>query len=160
MHLPPLKDPPRSCSSLDPSPSQRGFSGFSRPNTHHLVQLSNKNLPIPNATSFRRTSDGLNHPRYLRVRHSDLDFHLGDKFNRILLASIRFLMAFLTPKPFDFRYGHPLNTDFQQGIFNLFQFKRFDDGFNQFHVDASLPNQLTNHRHLSDRRGSYAQLTG
>jgi hypothetical protein len=42
-------------------------------------------------------------------------------------------MPLLASEAFDFGDGHAFNADFRQGFLHVFEFERFDDGFDFFH---------------------------
>ena len=46
-------------------------------------------------------------------------------------------MSFLTSVSFDFTHGHALDANTVEGIFDLVEFKRFDNGLNFFHKPSS-----------------------
>src|SRR5687767_14819888 len=96
--------------------SQSRFSGFARSNTDRRIQITYEDLSIPDTSRFRCARNGLNDPRHLVIGHRHFDFDLRHKFNGVLGPPVRFLVAFLTPEPFDFRDGHALHADFEQRV--------------------------------------------
>ena len=51
-------------------------------------------------------------------------------------------MPFLPPETLDFRDGHPADAELQNRILDIFQFERFDDGFNLLHMSLPYPLSL------------------
>ena len=57
----------------------------------------------------------------------------SSKIDGIFTAAIDLGVPFLTSEAFDFSDGHAFDADFRQGFLNVFEFERFDDGFDFFH---------------------------
>src|SRR5687768_3977686 len=133
----PLQHSPRSANPARPVLwklySQSRFSGFARSNTDRRTQITYEDLPIADASRFRRARNGLNDPRHLIIGHRHFDLDLGHELNGVFGSPVRFLVAFLTPEPFNFRDGHALHADFKQGVLHFIQFKRLNDRFDKFH---------------------------
>jgi hypothetical protein len=47
-------------------------------------------------------------------------------------------VAFLAAETFDFANGHSFDPEVGKGLFDLFEFEGFDDGFDFFHIFVSL----------------------
>ena len=63
----------------------------------------------------------------------NFDFYFWQKIHGVFAAAIDFRVAFLAAKPFHFGHGHAVDADFMEGVFDFFEFERFDDGFDFFH---------------------------
>ena len=48
------------------------------------------------------------------------------------------MWPFLASEAFDFADGHAFDADLAQGVLNLFEFERFDNRFNFFHLGDKL----------------------
>ena len=67
------------------------------------------------------------------VGQDDFDLHLRQEINGVLAAPIDFGVALLPAKTLDLGDGHALQAEFVQGVLDVVQFERFDDGFNFLH---------------------------
>ena len=67
----------------------------------------------------------------------DFELHLGQEIHGVFAAAVDFGVALLAAEAFDFGDGHALDSDFREGVFDLFEFERFDDGFDFLHVGVT-----------------------
>jgi hypothetical protein len=68
-----------------------------------------------------------------RVADDDLDFHLGQKIDRVFAAAVDFGVTFLPAETFDFADGHALDAELGESVFHLLELEWFDDGFDLLH---------------------------
>src|SRR5262249_13309738 len=80
-----------------------------------------------------RRGDRLDHLVDLIGRAGDLQLDLGQKAHGIFGAAIDFGVALLTPVAFHLGDGQSLNADLGEGIADLVELERLDDGHDDFH---------------------------
>ena len=71
------------------------------------------------------------------VFDNDFQFDLWYEINNVFRSAIQFRMSFLAAVSFDFGNGNSLHVYFLQRFFDFVQLKRFDNGFDFFHSNAS-----------------------
>ena len=67
------------------------------------------------------------------VGEDDLDFDLWLEIDGVFAAAVDFGVAFLAAETFDFGDGHAVDGELGEGVFYVFEFEGFDDGFDLFH---------------------------
>ena len=113
--------------------SQRFHSSFARPNSHRFLHLDHKNLPVADLPCFRCLQNRIDRALDAVIGDHDLEFHLGQKIDRVFAAAINFAVPFLSPESFHFAHGHPFHADFRQGFAHRLALKRLDHRLNFFH---------------------------
>jgi hypothetical protein len=105
-----------------------------------VVNGGDENLAVADFAGLGRLDDGLTACVGEVVRQHGFDFDLGQEIHGVFAAAINFGVAFLAAKTLDLGDGHALDADFVQGVFDVVQFERLDDGFDFFHknFDYSL----------------------
>ena len=71
------------------------------------------------------------------VGDDDLDLDLGQEVDGVLAAAIELGVAFLASVAARLEHGDAFDADLDQGVLDLFELGRLDDGFNLLH-GASL----------------------
>ena len=73
---------------------------------------------------------------HIRVSHHNFYFNLWQKIDDVFSSSVQFGMPLLSSKTLYFTDRHSLDSRSAKAFFNFFQFERFYNGFNFFHVSV------------------------
>ena len=97
--------------------------------------------PMPVAiTDFAGVSgfqDRVFHRIELSIVDDDLDLHFWQKIDSVFTATIDLSVSFLASKSLHFRDGHTLDSNLGERLFDVFEFKRLNNGFYFLHVSVS-----------------------
>jgi len=72
----------------------------------------------------------------LGVCHDEINLELGQKIHGVFAALVDFGLAPLVAAPLDFSQRHAFDSESSQGVFDILQPKRLNDGFYLFHRDS------------------------
>jgi hypothetical protein len=106
---------------------------FARPDPHRGFNRNDKDLSVTVSSRLCRRNNELHDFAGVAVAYYHLDFHLGQKSSRSLIASQRLEPTFLPPKAPDLGDRHSADSHFGQSLLDRLQFEGFDDGFDLFH---------------------------
>ena len=94
-----------------------------------------KIFAVTDLAGVGRFFDRFDDPIDQLVVDGGFDFDLGQEVDDVFGAAIELGMSFLPPEPFHFSDGDPLHTDRGEGLADLVQLERLDDGGNQLHAN-------------------------
>src|SRR5262249_9372806 len=89
---------------------------------------------VANLARARGLDDGCNHIVDDLIRDDDLDFHLWQEGDVVLLASIDGRVALLFAVAADLGDGHSRNTQLRQCVSHIVDLVRPNDTFNELHL--------------------------
>src|SRR5438093_3692644 len=124
-------------------PLESAVSGFARADPHRFVQVGDKDLSVSDAAGLGRPDDRLDHLVRQLVYDDDLDLSLRHKLDGVFGSPVGLLVSLLAAEPADFRDGHAIDSQFGQGVLDLFQFDRLDNCFYFLHERILLYFSLT-----------------
>jgi hypothetical protein len=113
------------------------FASFLRPNANYLLNRDDKDSSVADLFCTGRTKDRIHRSLNPRIRNHNFEFYLGHKRAVVLIPCVGHRMPSLTAKPFDFREGHSVDTDFGQGILHFIHLKRPDDRLDLLHPNLA-----------------------
>src|SRR5437879_7434136 len=129
--------------------------GFTRPDTHHLLHGTHKDLPVADLAGTRRLDDSLDRALEHLFRHHDLDLDLRQEVHDIFGAAVEFRVALLATEAFHLCHRQPCDSDFCEGLANFVELERLHHGFDFLHGHAPA---LTSARQYNKRRSKLALI--
>ena len=99
---------------------------------------ADENFSVADFAGLGGFDDRIHRCLHIAVRQHDFDFDLGQKIDGVFAAAINFGVALLAAKPFDLGDRHAFDAEARQSFFHFFEFERFDDGLDFFHVSRLL----------------------
>src|SRR3979490_1238567 len=114
--------------------------GFTRPDTHHLLHSTYKDLPVADLAGTRRLDDSLDRALEHPFRHHDLDLDLRQEVHDIFGAAVEFRVALLATEALHLRHGQPGNPDFGEGLADFVALEGLHDGFDFLHDNSPALN--------------------
>src|SRR5690606_30845258 len=96
-------------------------------------QVEDEDLAVADATGLGALADGRDDGVSLRVVDGDLDLELGKEMHGIFGAAVDLGMALLPAVALDLGYRHAVDVERVEGLTYLFQPRRLDDRYHQFH---------------------------
>ena len=116
------------------------FVGYSASESVSPVRMRNacsigdgENLAVADLAGLGRVADRLGDLVGLFLGDGDLDADLRQEVHRVFGAAIDFGVALLPAVAFDLGDGHALDADAEQGVADLLELERLDDGNDQLH---------------------------
>ena len=98
-----------------------------------MFEVVNKNLAVADFSGACCTFDGFDRALDVFSVNRGFDLDLWQEVNHVLSAAIQLGMAFLTAKAFDFSNSDTLHANLREGLADLIQLERLDDGGDEFH---------------------------
>src|SRR4249920_1481454 len=99
-----------------------------------LLDRNHEHAAIADLPGPRRLDDGRDRVVDQAVGYDDLDFHLGQQADVVLLAAIDRGVAFLLAVAADLGHGHPRQADASQGLLHVVDFVGPHDRLDQLHL--------------------------
>ena len=96
--------------------------------------LETKTLPSPILPGLGGLDDRGHGGVQTLVADDDLKLYLRQEINRVFAAAINLRVALLPTEALDFADRHSFNPHLTQGVFDFFQLKRLDYGFDLLHA--------------------------
>src|SRR5271170_8240212 len=113
-----------------------GRAAFVVTDTNGVINLGAKDLAISNFAGTRRRQNGLHGFFGELVGNHHLEFYLREKVDRIFAAAIKFGVALLAAVTACFQYGHALDADFHESVFDRIQLRGLNHRFYLFHSSS------------------------
>src|SRR5262249_51624394 len=115
-----------------------GFTAFTRPHPHCLLDGKHEDLPVPDAARLGRGQDRLDHAAHQIVRHHDLELDLGDQVHRVFGAAVELGVALLPAHALHFAHGEAGHAGLAEGVLHRVELEGLDDRLDQLHTPATF----------------------
>src|SRR5690554_2786408 len=115
------------------APSDRLVAALAGPDPDGLVDRADEDLSVTDAPGLGALLDGVDDLVREVVRHHDLQLDLGHEVHDVGRPSVPFLLAPRPSEALDLGHGHALDPDLGQGVLDLVQLERLDDGLDLLH---------------------------
>ena len=115
---------------------QRVVVRLARANSNGLLDIGYEDLAITDLAGFGSNNNCFDHALDLIIGNGRLDFRLGQKIHDVLGTTVQLRVTALSAEALDLRHGHAVDALLVQGVADVVQAKRFDDGRDQFHRGA------------------------
>src|SRR5271170_4883906 len=116
----------------------RRFARFAGADAHDLLDVGNKNLPVPDLSRAGGFQDRLDGALDQALGHHHLDLGLGHKIDDIFRPAVELRMALLPTEALDLGDGEARDAEFRQRLAHFVEFEWLDDGFDFFHCGSPL----------------------
>jgi hypothetical protein len=115
-----------------------GIAFFFSADTNSFFDIRDEHFAVADFAGLGGFDDRGQGSVFLRIANDEFDFDLGQEIHCVFAAAIDFGMSLLTTEALDFANRHAFDTDFAQGVFDLFELEWFDDRFNFLHSFIGL----------------------
>src|SRR5579884_3510600 len=149
-HLPPQCSTPRVSRRGASAPPSGGWSGarsegvatsLAGADAGHLLHGQDPDLAVPDLAGGGGADDGIHDLTDHRVVDQDLDPQLRHEVDRVLGTPVDLGVAPLPAEPLGLGQGHPLHARGGEGLFDLVELERLDDGHDQLHCAPPAPEE-------------------
>jgi hypothetical protein len=110
-------------------------SALSRSNANHVFDGKHENLPVADASGFRRALNRIDDLRDQLVGHDDVELHLRQEIDHVLGAPVELGVTFLSAESFHLAHRDALNADRAQRFLHFVEFEGLDDRFDLLHLE-------------------------
>src|SRR5580704_5668207 len=115
------------------APLERDLPALIIPNPDRLIDLRDKDLPIPDRSGSSRRNDRVHRLIDHLISHDDLDLHLRQQVNLILSSTVDLGVALLPSMSPSLHDRHTVDADLDQRILHCIQLRRLNHRFNLLH---------------------------
>src|SRR5665647_1984371 len=120
--------------------------GLAGADAYGVIHTEDKDFAVADLSGFRSPGDGADDFVDLVSCHCHLHLEFGEEAHRILGPTVDFRVTLLTPVSFDLGNSQPLHADGGQGVTDLVELERFNNGHDDFHgFDPRLSPFLRSH---------------
>src|SRR5262249_25162510 len=114
--------------------SQGSFSAIVVADPHGVVDGGDEDLAVAELAGTGGVAQSLHGLIQAAVGNDDLELHLREQIDGVLLAAIDLAMALLASMPADVGDGHAIDADFLEGFADILQLVGLNDGFDFLHT--------------------------
>src|SRR5712671_1431242 len=125
---------------------ERVAVGFAGPDPQGVIDRRHKNLAVADLAGARARGDDVHRLVGKVRRDGDFDSKLRQKIHDIFGAAVDLGVAFLAAVTLDLGHGHPADADRGECLAHLVKFEWFDNGNNELHGQAFIPNDFRKRR--------------
>src|SRR5690606_40831823 len=116
-----------------PTPTARSVAPLAGPAPAGPVDRADEDLALTVSPGLGGLLEGVDDLVREVVRHHDLQLDLGHEVHDVGRPSVHFLLAPRPSEALDLGHGHALDPDLGQGVLDLVQLERLDDGLDLLH---------------------------
>src|SRR6478752_6659114 len=119
--------------SLDMCGSQRRGVGFAGADADGVVDVVDEDFAVADLAGLGRGGDGVDDLVGLLAGNGDFDLHFRQEVHGVLGAAVDFSVTLLASVTLHLGNGEPVDPRRGEGVANLLEIERLDDGHDDFH---------------------------